>query len=52
MSNTPYFDAYEMYRASINNLKLIKTYTTLPSGDKVLSDVSFSKTFDTLTKHI
>lgn len=40
MSNTPYFDAYEKYRASKKDIKLIKTYVTLKTGQKVLVDVN------------
>lgn len=39
MTNTPYFDAYEMYRASQKNIKLIKEYITLKTGEKVISEV-------------
>ena len=37
--NTPYFDAYEMYRASQKNIKLIKKYVTLKTGERVITDV-------------
>lgn len=39
MTNTPYFDAYEKYRTSKKNIKLIKDYITLKTGEKVLVDV-------------
>ena len=41
MTNTPYFDAYEKYRASKINYNIKKKYVTLSSGQTVLEDIEF-----------
>lgn len=46
MSNTPYFDAYEMYRASKTNIRLIKEYITLKTGERVIKDVKIINEID------
>jgi hypothetical protein len=47
MSNTPYFDAYEKYKASRNrfNLSITKKYITLSTGEVVLQDIEFLDEF-------
>lgn len=47
MSNTPYFDAYEKYKASKNifNISIKKKFVTLSSGEKVLQDIDVFDNF-------
>jgi hypothetical protein len=43
MSNTPYYDAYEKYKASKTNfnLSIKKKYIKLSTGETVLQDIEF-----------